>query len=96
MHARSPKQAKQLTTLPVFAPTDDPPMRPEWLRIDDAVRIFGISRSKLYQLINERKIRSFSLRERNKLKGIRLINYDSISEFMEGEAVAQATQDDGN
>jgi hypothetical protein len=61
----------------------------KWLRIEDAVRVFGISRSKLYQLINNRRIKSFCLRERNKLKGIRLINFDSVYAFMEGEAAAQ-------
>ena len=75
---------------------DGPPVqaqqRPEWLRIDAAVRLFGISRSKIYELIADRKIKSFCLRERNKIKGIRLISYDSLSEFLENEARAQAQE----
>jgi len=67
--------------------------RPEWLRIDAAVKLFGISRSKLYELIADRKIKSFCLRERNKIKGIRLISFDSICEFLEKEANAQEQED---
>ena len=72
---------------------DSPPIqtqvRPEWLRIEAAVNLFGISRSKLYELIAGRRIKSFCLRERNKLKGIRLISFDSLSQFLEREAKAQ-------
>jgi hypothetical protein len=63
--------------------------RPEWIRIDEAVRRFGISRSRFYQLIGDRKIKSFCLRERNKIKGIRLLSFDSICSFLESEAQAQ-------
>jgi predicted DNA-binding transcriptional regulator AlpA len=93
MRPHSSKHVETLTALAVYTPTDDPPMRPEWIRIDDAIRIFGISRSKLYELFNERKIRTFCLRQRNKLKGIRLINLDSLSEFMEAEAQAQEQEE---
>jgi predicted DNA-binding transcriptional regulator AlpA len=62
---------------------------PEWIRINLAVKLFGLSRSKLYELITDRKIKSFTLRERNKIKGIRLINYDSLCQFLESEAQAQ-------
>lgn len=55
--------------------------QPEWLRIPDATKVFGLSRSKLYELIAERKIKSFCLRQRNKIKGIRLLSYDSLSDF---------------
>jgi excisionase family DNA binding protein len=76
---------------------DGPPaqtrLRPEWLRVDTAAKLFGISRSKLYELIADRRIKSFCLRERNKLKGIRLISFDSLSEFLESQANAQ--QDGG-
>ena len=63
--------------------------RPEWIRMDAAEKLFGISRSKLYELISNRKIKSFCLRERNKVKGIRLLSFDSICEFLEKEAEAQ-------
>ncbi len=58
--------------------------RPEWLRIPDAVRLFGIGRSSLYELINDRKIKSVSLRQRGSIRGIRLISADSLANYIEG------------
>jgi len=64
-------------------------VKPEWIRIDEAVRRFGLSRSRLYQLISKRRIKSFCLRERNQIKGTRLISFDSLCEFFEKEAQAE-------
>jgi hypothetical protein len=58
-------------------------LQPEWLRLKLATILFGISRSQLYELIGERKIKSISLRKRGKLKGIRLINADSLRDYLE-------------
>ena len=65
------------------------------MRVDVAVKLFGISRSKLYELIADRKIKSFCLRERNKLKGCRLISFDALNDFFEQEAKAQAEAESG-
>jgi hypothetical protein len=70
------------------AQTDQKYFRPEWIRVEDAVRRFGLSRSRLYQLISERRIKSFCLRERNQIKGTRLLSFDSLCEFFEKEAQA--------
>lgn len=56
--------------------------KPEWIRIPEAVRIFGISRTKLYMLIKEGKFTSVSLRERYQTRGTRLINYKSLNEYI--------------
>jgi hypothetical protein len=77
------------TQIQALADSQPIQQRPEWLRIDAAVRLFGLSRTKLYELIADRKIKSFCLRERNKIKGIRLISFDSLSEFLENEAREQ-------
>ncbi len=60
--------------------------KPEWLRIPDAIRIFGICRSSLYELIAANKIKSTSLRKRGAIKGIRLISYDSLAAYIENAA----------
>jgi hypothetical protein len=65
------------------------PLRPEWIRLNTAAQLFGISRSRLYDLIAERKIKSFCLRERNQIKGTRLISFDSLCKFFEKEAQAE-------
>jgi hypothetical protein len=80
-----PKHAEILAN----SPPVQTQLRPEWIRVDTAVELFGISRTKLYQLITDRRIKSFCLRQRNKVKGCRLISFDSLSEFLENEAKAQ-------
>ena len=67
--------------------TDNP--RPEWLRIPSAVKIFGISRTKLYELIGQQKIKSVSLRERGQVRGTRLLSYDSMMDYLDQLAEKQ-------
>ena len=59
-------------------------VKPEWLRVPEAVRVFGLSRSALYELISAREIKSVCLRKRGAVRGVRLISYDSLAEFIEG------------
>jgi hypothetical protein len=56
--------------------------QPEFINHHQATAIFGLSRSHLYQLVQSGKIKSVSLRERNKIKGKRLFIADSIREFL--------------
>jgi hypothetical protein len=59
------------------------PAKPEWLRVWDATRVSGIGRSTLYMLIKSGEVRSASIRKRNRTRGIRLINRDSLNDFIE-------------
>jgi hypothetical protein len=56
--------------------------QPEFINHHQATAIYGLSRSLLYQLVQAGKIKSVSLRERNKIKGKRLFVADSIREFL--------------
>jgi predicted DNA-binding transcriptional regulator AlpA len=56
-------------------------LQPEWLRVSDAMRIYSISRSRIYELIRDREIVSVSLRKRNRIIGSRRISKDSLDEF---------------
>jgi hypothetical protein len=67
----------------------------EWIRLGTATKLFGISRSRLYLLINDRSIKSFSLRGKGGIKGIRLISYDSLRAFLEREAQAAEEAEKG-
>jgi hypothetical protein len=58
--------------------------QPKWLRVPDACRVSGIGRSLLYQHLKAGHIKSVALRERNKVRGIRLVNADSLNAFIEG------------
>lgn len=58
----------------------------KWLRIPEAVRIYGISRSQLYQLIGSGKIRSCSLRKSAQTRGSRRVLASSLDEYFERNA----------
>ena len=60
--------------------------RPEWLRIPDAIKLYGIGRSSLYELMAEGKIKTALLRQRGSVRGIRLLSADSLSRYIEGLA----------
>ena len=59
------------------------PLKPEWVRIPDAIRVSGLSRSTLYELISANRIKSFSNREKGTQRGVRLIHYDSLIGFLD-------------
>ena len=60
----------------------------------EAVRRFGLSRAKIYQLIANGKINTSCLRERGQVKGTRLIKYDSLKGFIESKMVVNATAEE--
>jgi len=61
----------------------------EWIRVAQAIRLFGLSKPKLYELINNGAIRSVSLREKGQRRGTRLLCPHSVREYIESyEAVA--------
>jgi hypothetical protein len=58
---------------------------PVWVRIPGAIKLTSIGRSRLYELINEGKVRSKVLKKRrDSIRGIRHISYDSLLEFING------------
>src|ERR1700732_4167094 len=60
-------------------------LNPRWLRIPSAVKYSGLSRSRLYELIAEGSIKSICLKShRDALRGIRLVDRESVDLFMEG------------
>lgn len=61
-------------------------LKPEWLRIPDAVRFSGIGRSRIYELAKSGAIRSASLRGPRQTKGTRLICRESLLAFIEKHA----------
>jgi hypothetical protein len=59
-------------------------LNPRWLRIPSAVKYSGLSRSRLYELIVQRQIKSICLKShRDALRGVRLVDRESIDMFME-------------
>lgn len=58
-------------------------LRPEWIRPKDAVHVFAVSRSKLYEWIAAGKLRTKAIGGRGSKKPIRLISYDHLARFIE-------------
>ena len=59
-------------------------LNPRWLRIPSAVKYSGLSRSRLYELRAQGRIKSICLKSRNDaLRGVRLIDRESVDLFME-------------
>ncbi|MEO7933389.1 MAG: helix-turn-helix domain-containing protein [Chthoniobacterales bacterium] len=61
----------------------------EWMRVPEAVRMFGICRSSIYELISSGEIKSTSLKKRGALRGIRIISFDSLSSYCERAAAME-------
>ena len=58
---------------------------PEFCRPADCRRLFGLTRTFVYELIKVRKIKSFCLRKPGKRTGIRLVYVESVREFLRSE-----------
>ena len=60
---------------------------PVWIRLPKdgrECRHFGFSRTSYYRLIKSGAISSVCVRDPGKLKGVRLINYESVRLYLEG------------
>jgi hypothetical protein len=58
-------------------------LNPRWLRIPAAVKYSGLSRSKLYELLSEGRVKSICLKaHKGAERGIRLLDRESIDSFM--------------
>ncbi len=58
-------------------------LNPRWLRIPGAIKYSGLSRSRLYELLAEGKIRSICLKShKGAARGVRPLDRESIDSFM--------------
>src|ERR1700733_2573010 len=58
-------------------------LNPRWLRIPAAVKYSGLSRSRLYELLSEGKIRSICVKShKGAERGVRLLDREAIDTFM--------------
>jgi hypothetical protein len=88
---KSPQDLKArlaaLASQPKFVLEETPPLTREWCRIPIAVQLFGIPRSRLFDLIRDRAIRSASLTYPGKKRGIRLVHIPSLAAYIEANAI---------
>jgi len=55
---------------------------PEFLRPSEVFSRYRIKRGMLYALLKEGKVRSIYLRERGKVRGLRLVVHDSLRAYL--------------
>jgi hypothetical protein len=70
-------------------------LTPEFVRVPDVQRLFGIKRGILYRWIAESRIKSFVIREKGNKQGIRLIYLPSLRGYLmkQMEMQEQETQE---
>lgn len=65
---------------------------PVWIRLPEAVRLTGLSRSKVYELLSAGRIRSSSLRDPGQRHATRLIDRADLLAFIEKHATGGSAQ----
>ena len=74
----------QLYTLNPVEPADPSQLQPEFCRMGDLRKLFGITRSMGYLLMNEGKIRAVSLRRPGQKFSVRLVHLASVRAYLNG------------
>jgi hypothetical protein len=72
---------QNLTTQPVQA-GDCSHLSPEFGRVPDVQRLFGIKRGILYRWISEKRVKTFLIREPGNQQGIRIIYLQSVRAYL--------------
>lgn len=70
-------------------------VNPRWIRIRDAIRVSGICRSSIYELINSGAVKSFSHKKEGKTLGQRLISYQSLIDYLDAAYEASKKEAQG-
>jgi hypothetical protein len=73
-----------LTIEPVTAGNTNQVM-PEFGRVNDVQRLFGVKRGILYRWINEGKVKSVCIREPGNIQGVRLIHLASVRNYINSQ-----------
>jgi hypothetical protein len=79
--------ALQKTVAPV-QPGDFQNTRPEFGRVADLTRLFGIRRGTAYNLLADQKIKGVLLRSRGQKSGVRLFDLDSVRRYIASQMEA--------
>ncbi|MHC1764728.1 MAG: hypothetical protein AB9869_10565 [Verrucomicrobiia bacterium] len=74
------------TTADIQAPPDHCHPAPEFGRVTDCTRLFGLKRGTLYNLLADGKIKGVLLRVRGQKSGVRLIDLQSVRDFINQSA----------
>ncbi len=92
-HAWYSQGVNTLLSKQILAETYSPEkiVRSKYLRVAQVLGAYPWKRSKLYELISKGEVKSFVLKEKGAIRGIRLIDKDSLDAYLEAKA-AQAQE----
>ena len=65
---------------------DGVPIRCRYLRVQQTLDWYPFKRAKLYELLARGDIKSFVLKEKGAIRGCRLIDRDSLDQYLEKKA----------
>lgn len=90
-HKKHTGNAAQLTSSPVQIPTQTPTAaaRPEWIRLPKPGTLCpwcGLSRSKLWEVLQNGKVRNICLRKEGAARGARLIHLPALLAYLDSIA----------
>jgi hypothetical protein len=87
-----PRPKVQLYTINPIEPADVSQLEPEFCRLNDLRKLFGITRSYAYILMSERKIQTISLRRPGQKFSVRLVYVASVRQYLHSLLEAQSNQ----
>jgi hypothetical protein len=79
----------QAETFPAGAP-----IRCRYLRIPQVLAWYPFRRAKLYELLTRGEIKSFALKDKGRVRGIRLVDRDSLDQYLERKAAEAQAKDE--
>ena len=88
----SNSQKPTLFTINSIEPADPSQLQPEFCRLGDLRKLFGLNRSYAYVLMSEGKIQTVSLRRPGHKFGVRLVHVASVRAYLNGLLKEQANQ----
>ena len=74
----------QLTIEPVGVGNTNQTL-PEFGRVNDVQKLFGVKRGILYRWIGEGKVKSVLIREPGNIQGVRLIHLASVRDYINSQ-----------
>ena len=80
------------TTIEPVQPGNFTGIQPEFGRVADVTRQFGIKRGTLYNLHRDGKVRGVLLRVRGQKSGVRLFDMGSVRDFIHSQMNGQGGQ----
>ena len=79
--ALQPTSSNALTTEPITQANTSQAL-PEFGRVNDVQKLFGVKRGILYRWIADGKVKSVCIREPGNVQGVRLIHLESVRDYI--------------